>query len=215
MLAKKLALLTLNEALATGGDYAELYVEDTAREAIKVETGHVESISKARTRGAGLRILKGLRSVYGYTADLSKRGLLSLARKLALAYEGERLFEVKSFTRKKAPSVCPIKDPVIDIPAETRIQFLRAMDEEMRKDARIVRARSEIYGEKKAIEIFAAQDGLAPSQMIPEAIAKVLDIAAFIFSLSLVSSHVIAALTPDAALTAPQNAERRPIFLFS
>ena len=95
--------------------------------------------------------------MYGYTADLSKRGLLSLARKLALAYEGERLFEVKSFLRKKAPSVCPIKDPVIDIPAETRIQFLRAMDEEMRKDARIVRARSEIYGEKKAIEIFAAE----------------------------------------------------------
>ena len=157
MLAKKLAMLTLNEALATGGDYAELYVEDTARETIKVETGRVESISNARTRGAGLRILKGLRSVYGYTADLSKRGLLSLARKLSFAYEGERLFEVKSFARRRTPSICPVKDPVIDVPSEERIRYLRDMDEEMRKDPRIVRARSEIFAEKKSIEIFAAE----------------------------------------------------------
>ena len=60
MLAKSIALKALNAALATGGDYAEIYVERNRSSAIGLDNGRVEGASGLLTFGAGIRILKGV-----------------------------------------------------------------------------------------------------------------------------------------------------------
>lgn len=83
MISKALALKVLNECLATGGDYAEIYLERTISNVVTLENGKVESTTKNNSFGAGIRILNKLQSVYGYTSDLSEKSLMTLAHNLA------------------------------------------------------------------------------------------------------------------------------------
>ena len=79
MISKSLALKVLNEGLATGGDYAEIYLEQNDSQAITLENGKVETNGNRRSYGAGIRILNDLKSVYGYTSVLSAKSLITLA----------------------------------------------------------------------------------------------------------------------------------------
>ena len=102
MISKNLAKKVLNVALATGGDFAELFLEDTVSNTLSRDS--LEAINNANsqvTYGAGLRILKGLQSVYGYTNDLSKEGLLKLAESLSCRFEGRRVCRVKEFVEEE------------------------------------------------------------------------------------------------------------------
>lgn len=79
----------LAAALARGGALAELYFEDTESTRILFEGGRVDKIMDGRDRGAGLRILFDGRSVYGYTTDLSRTSLMTLATALSQAVEAK------------------------------------------------------------------------------------------------------------------------------
>jgi TldD protein len=91
VLSKKLAIEVLNEMLSTGADYAEIFYEDSHACSVSIENGKVSSSSYNITSGAGLRLLKENRSVYGFTSDLTKKGLLDLAKSLNKSFNGERL----------------------------------------------------------------------------------------------------------------------------
>ena len=77
MISKKLAIEVLNEMLATGADYAEIFYENSVAQGVTIENSKVSSSSSNITSGAGLRLLKENRSVYGYTSDLTKKGLIA------------------------------------------------------------------------------------------------------------------------------------------
>ena len=86
MISKSLALKVLNEALATGGDYAEIYLEQNDSQSVMLENGKVETNGSRRTYGAGIRILKELKSVYGYTSVLTAKSLIELAQPFGQLY---------------------------------------------------------------------------------------------------------------------------------
>ena len=46
MITKKVALKVLNAALSTGGDYAEIYLEENFSQSISIDNGCVEKIAK-------------------------------------------------------------------------------------------------------------------------------------------------------------------------
>ena len=83
---KKLAKKIILECLTTGGDYAELYVEDTTKNSIRMMTDQIEDISASHLYGAAIRILKDTSEVYGYTNDVSEVGLMKLAHDLRTAF---------------------------------------------------------------------------------------------------------------------------------
>lgn len=105
MISKKLALDVLNIALSTGGDFAEIFLEETNSATYVVENGKTQPPTTSLTYGAGIRILKDLQSVYGHTSDLSKKGLFKLATALSASHQDKRQLEVdniKKVTVKKA-----------------------------------------------------------------------------------------------------------------
>lgn len=102
MITKTLAKKVLNKALATGGDYAELFCESTIRNvAVKREDEVINEASSSLVTGIGLRILKDLQAVYGYTNDVSPMGLMRLASDLSACYEGKRCKRVEGFEVKE------------------------------------------------------------------------------------------------------------------
>ncbi|MBR4434516.1 MAG: TldD/PmbA family protein [Clostridia bacterium] len=85
----------LEEALKTGGDFSELYVQDSDFNTITMTDGKVDNANYQRKAGAGVRVLKGTRCSYAYTADTSEEALIAAARAAAAALKGEKEYDVK------------------------------------------------------------------------------------------------------------------------
>lgn len=141
MISKKLAIEVLNEMLATGGDYAEIFYENSNSSTVTVENNKVSSSSTSVSCGVGLRILKENRSVYGYTSDLTKKGLMDLAKSLNKSFNSERILTVTSLTKIKGKNRNVINKSYDDIPLEEKIALVKEGTNEIEsiKDPRIVR----------------------------------------------------------------------------
>ena len=131
MISKKLAIEVLNEMLSTGADYAEIFYEDSHSCNVSLENGKVASSSYNITSGAGLRLLKENRCVYGYTSDLTKKGLLDLAKSLNKSFDGQRLITVTKLTAIKGKNRSPILRSYDDIPLEDKIALVREGTDEI------------------------------------------------------------------------------------
>lgn len=166
MISKSLAIQVLNACLATGGDYAEIYLEQTDSKQCSLENGRVESIGGGMAYGAGIRILKGISSVYGYTSDLSRKSLMNLAATLAASYQGERIVEVTSIQKQKVKIINKVSSPLNDVPAETIISFLKECHQITASvSPQLVRIIDGFNSYYKSIEIFTA-DGPVGKQYL-------------------------------------------------
>ncbi len=85
MIGKDVIIDVLGKALSTGGDFAEIFAEDTLKSSLGLVNGQIETAVSGRDFGVGIRIFKGFRSIYAYTNDASKEGLLKTAKDAALA----------------------------------------------------------------------------------------------------------------------------------
>lgn len=79
LLEEGLVARVLHKALATGGEFAEIFVEDHRGSTASLEDGRVEGLSSGHERGAGIRVMAGGTTGFAHTADLSERGLLAAA----------------------------------------------------------------------------------------------------------------------------------------
>lgn len=75
---------TLNAALETGGDFAEIYMQDRVSDSLNMSEGVLEKAISGRCFGIGIRIFKGCFSVYAYTNNCSENNLIKVARCAAL-----------------------------------------------------------------------------------------------------------------------------------
>lgn len=141
MLNKKLALEVINLAASTGADFVEIFYEDTYTSSVSLENGKVDNVANGNTNGVGLRLLKGNRSVYGSTNDLSKKGLLTLAINLSKSFSGERVLnELTDFETLKIKNISPVKKSLKEVTTQEKIDFLQIPNTLIReKDPRIVR----------------------------------------------------------------------------
>jgi TldD protein len=158
MITKSLAIKVLNEALSTGGDYAEIYLEENDSLNIVLENGKVETFGKRKTYGAGIRILQKLRSVYGYTSDLSAKSLMTLSHNLAASFAGQRLFTVGKIEKQRTKVINKIDDHLSDVPPEEKIALLKecyAITATV--DQRIVRIQDVFGDNSKQIQIYSAE----------------------------------------------------------
>ena len=83
MINKSISEAVLEAALRTGGDFSELYMQDTEFNTVKMVDGAVDNASYERKAGAGVRVLKGTRSAYAYTANTSESALIAAAKAAA------------------------------------------------------------------------------------------------------------------------------------
>lgn len=85
MLSKSLINDVLHKALCSGGDFAEIFLEDNTKNSLEMIDGKVEKAVTGRVYGVGIRIFKGFNSVYAYTNDTSRSALMDTAYKAACA----------------------------------------------------------------------------------------------------------------------------------
>ena len=140
MISKKVAIEVLNAGLATGADFAEIFVEEKISNGIVLDNGKVENAIVAKTYGAGIRLLQKFRSVYGYTNDISKNGLLKLTQSLSNSFSGKQEIVVKEIKTKKFKCVNPIEIPFETVDKKEIVDYLKKAHKAMKDyDKRVVR----------------------------------------------------------------------------
>ena len=111
----------IKAALANGGEYADLYAEDTRNTSIVCEENRIEKVVTGRDRGCGIRVIAGLKTYYAYTNDMTEAGLLEVAATVAAGVkDGQQRGDISlvkkdiapGFDIKKLPSAAALKEKV-------------------------------------------------------------------------------------------------------
>ena len=72
MIQESLAREVLAKAVATGGDFAEIFLEDRVNHNLQIRSSKIDAVSTGRLHGAGVRVFDGTRAIYVYTNDTSR-----------------------------------------------------------------------------------------------------------------------------------------------
>lgn len=83
MLDKKMFDDILDTALMRGGNFGEIFLERKEATVIGCEADKIERVSSGLDAGAGIRVNAGDNTFYAYTNDLSREGLMRIARAVA------------------------------------------------------------------------------------------------------------------------------------
>jgi len=132
MIPQELATKVLMTAIRTGGDLAEIYVEDRTLLNLRLEESKLEEAVRGADRGAGVRVLFGNLATYAYTDDLSEESLREAANAAAAAASGSGKAQVIDLTHRKSPLEYPVLKPFDSLSIADKAQMLHRMDETAR-----------------------------------------------------------------------------------
>ena len=161
MITNSQAAPALQIALSTGGDFAEIFVQDKTSETLSALDGRMEDILTRRIHGAGIRVYRGLSSVYVHTCDTSAAGLMDAARRAAdaignvpqdaqIELVGSHIRNIHAFSRLP-----------LDIPGTRKAKLLKdACRTAQGVSASIAHAQSRLLCSQEEIQIFNSE-GLA------------------------------------------------------
>ncbi len=164
MIDEALAAKTISTALETGGDFAEVFVEDKRSSSAVLDDGKIEELTSGRDRGAGIRVVVGDTTGFAHTADLSESGLAEAARAAASAARGGGggTNEVE-LTRQDAPRPSEIAVYPSDVPKVTKVELLKKADEAAREVGAAISQVSARYGDSRRQILVANSNGLLAS----------------------------------------------------
>ena len=140
MLKQDVAQAVIAEALKTGGDFAEIFLEDRLNNNLSMLSGRVESVNSRRLHGAGVRVFNGLQGVYVYTNDTSLEGLLSCARRAASAVKAQSHYSPKPLTWQDTPSVHFIKEMPDQVKSARKVEKMKAAQAVLKENSEIAQA---------------------------------------------------------------------------
>ncbi|HKM02056.1 MAG TPA: DNA gyrase modulator, partial [Sedimentibacter sp.] len=125
MLNKQLIEDTLTAALSTGGDFAEVFVEDRTNNGIVMIGGKVESTMSGRDYGVGIRIFKGFNSIYAYTNKSDRDSLIDTAKKAAAALEGNNIDLTINLSKSDVKNINNIRIDPSTVEKTKKVQVMK------------------------------------------------------------------------------------------
>lgn len=91
----------LEIALATGGEFAEVYMEETTVELLQMRQGKLASANVSKIKGAAMRIIKDGVEVSSSLTKCTSENLKETAKVLSESFEGKKECEVLEFVEKE------------------------------------------------------------------------------------------------------------------
>ncbi|MDQ3978580.1 MAG: TldD/PmbA family protein [Actinomycetota bacterium] len=151
----------LNAALRTGGDFAELFVEDRRSSSARLDDGRVEELTSGRDRGAGIRVVRGETTGFAHTSDLTEEGLRAAAEAAGAAARGggEGVKEV-AITRRAPERPSDVQILPEDVPKRAKVELLLRAEDAARSVDGSIRQVAVTYGDGRRRILLANSDGL-------------------------------------------------------
>jgi TldD protein len=151
----------LGAALRTGGDFAEIFVEDRRSSSARLDDGRVEELSSGRDRGAGIRVVVGETTGFAHTADLSETGLRTAAEAAAAAARGATGEDrTVALNRVDAPRPNEIAVLPEDIEKAAKVALLTRADEAARSEGSSIKQVTARVADSRRRILVANSDGM-------------------------------------------------------
>src|SRR5262245_7356318 len=139
---------TLATALARGGDFAEVFAEDRHNVTARLDDGRVEELVSGRSRGAGVRVVRGESTGFAHTADLPESGLAAAAEAAAAAStdagDPVRISALSAAGPKPSPTVSVLPETVAK---DAKVALLLRADAAAREQSGAIRQVSAAYAD--------------------------------------------------------------------
>ena len=151
---------TLGEAMARGGEFAEVFVEDRTTSSAMLDQRRVEQLSSGRERGAGIRVVVGDTTGFAHTADLSEIGLIAAARAAAAVARdgGGGVREVALGPLRDNPTHATMLPG--DVDKARKIELMQHADDAARSEGSSITQVQVALGDSTRHFIVANSDGL-------------------------------------------------------
>jgi len=125
MIDKNLANDVLTAAMATGGAFAEIFVEETAHNVTTLINNVVEASRSGIDYGVGIRIFDGTNAIYAFTNDTSRDSLLAVAKEAAAAVTTKSNGKQNGFTVLNHAKISPMGIAFNSVPRTKVVDMLK------------------------------------------------------------------------------------------
>lgn len=160
MISKNQISEVLMAALTTGGDFSEIFFEDTLNNSLSLIDGKIEKAMSGRDYGAGIRVFSGTKSVYAYTSDLSYENLIKTAKTAALAIKGNSNINGINIIESIPVNINPVSQIPGDINNSRKIEVMRKAYDTAKDYSDLITQVIVGYLDKDQNVVIANSDGL-------------------------------------------------------
>jgi len=157
----------LAEALAKGGDLADLFFEHTISNYLILEDGKVNRAYSDVALGVGIRTVKGDQVGYGFTQELAEKSMLAAAATAATIAAGAAKGPARDFVRLKTADYYPLKTLFTAVPIERKLPLVQAVNDRcFALSPLVVKVNAQFHDQQKRILIMTS-DGVKAEDVQP------------------------------------------------
>ena len=149
----------LEEALKNGGEYADLFFEDTKINSIGYLDSKVDDMSLGNNYGVGLRVIVNKKTIYLYSNDTSNDSLINLARSVASVVNDKKYIPT-NFIESHEKDNHPLHINPFDINFDEKIEVLSYLDKTARGVSDKIKQVNARYMEKQRNILVCASNGI-------------------------------------------------------
>lgn len=165
MLKLEVAREILDIALEKGGDFSEIFIEDTFSTTIRYENGKVEVASYSKDSGFGIRVIEGELTYYAASSGTDVEKMKELAKSVANAVGGQRKKKAKQLLRERPSNNTPFEIAFDEIPVSRKMEIVKKAAEIAGSyDSRIVEVKA-FYADRQRVVWIYNSEGKAVSDV--------------------------------------------------
>ncbi len=137
----------LKTALARGGEFADIFIEETVKTSITCEDRKIEKVVTGIEKGCGIRVIAGLKTFYAHTNEITEGSLIDLAASVSEGVaRGEPAGSTRALKKQNAPGL-EIKKRPGDVDLAEKVGLVKRAEKAARGfDRRIVQVKA-LYGD--------------------------------------------------------------------
>ena len=152
---------TLERALAGGGDFADVFVEDRSSTSATFDDGKVEEMRSGRSRGAGIRVVRGETTGFAHTSDLTVEGLgLAAEAAAAAAHAGGPGTRVAPLESRSAPGTHAVEILPETVSKARKVEMMERADVAARAESSSITQVTASYADGRRRILVANSDGV-------------------------------------------------------
>jgi len=157
----------LAQALAKGGDFADLYFEHTIGNYLILEDGKVNRAASEVALGVGIRTVKGDQVGYGFTQDLGEKAMLAAASTAATIADASRKEPYGKSVALKTKNYYPMNTLFSSVPLEAKLPLVQSVNDKCFALSPLVIKVNVIFHDQQKRILVVSSDGTKAEDLQP------------------------------------------------
>lgn len=163
---KELSEQLVNRCLSLGADAAEVYIQTSRNQSVRVRNADVETVQEAASRGVGFRVFSEGKMGFSHCNDFSEKSLNDTISR-AIAFARLTTADESNILPAALPhnDIEGLYDPEIaGVPMDTRIQMALEIERLAMADPRVTHSSGSSFGEGESEVFICNSNGLIKSR---------------------------------------------------